>query len=105
MLLKLFVMRVLYQKAYKRLLGRLMGSQEAGKIDLPATLTSYSHDILHRIPRDDFKLVIKVPCTVKEYAFTELAHKPRTKLSRPLSDSELMPTSNRERCASSAPID
>ena len=94
-------MKTLYQKAYKRLLGKLLGSQEAVKGEVPATLSNYSHDILHRLPREDFKLSLKTPCFVNEYSCCHAVPRLRSMLSKASRESESMRIFKRAKYASS----
>jgi len=98
-------MKALYQKAYRRLLARVFGShQDTAKHEVPTTLTNYSHDILHRMPKEDFKLAIKIPCLVKEYICANPVPRQKSKLSRVSRESEHMHTLRKERCVLNASI-
>jgi hypothetical protein len=69
-------MRQLYQQAYKRVAQRVADSSGS----LPQALQGFQHDILHRLPREDFKAVIKSPCFVKKYPPCDSA--PRRRCTR-----------------------
>jgi hypothetical protein len=78
-LLKLILMKSLFQKAYLRLSSRLPSQGAGGSIQLPVSLSDYSHDILYRLPRDDFKLAVKIPCIVQEYFI--VLHSPKNEMA------------------------